>query len=260
MDKAYSALVSDDDCNGNGVTAIPKSTGETVSPPTGTNGYAAVPVQDDVVANNKPSVLTNHRSRNLSSPSDSNSISSSGSPPRQGSGSTERGRKRGGRRNAAGVPGRLMGADSPGREGFVPGPSSSRVEPLDGSAPTVADHSSSAESDNSAQGEGGFVYPQGENEAVFDDSERGGSLLGTARGSVQKNGEKEDQCFWTTPEGFRHILVTGVFLGLSYAIAMAVDDLGVLLEVRVFPTHSRCRSYPGILQFKSSLGVALVSL
>lgn len=43
--------------------------------------------------------------------------------------------------------------------------------------------------------------------------------------------EEEEAAFWTSPEGFRHVLVTGAFLGLSYAIAMAVGDLGVLLEV-----------------------------
>lgn len=41
-----------------------------------------------------------------------------------------------------------------------------------------------------------------------------------------------EKSFWSSAEGFRHTLVTGVFLVLSYAIAMAVNDLGVILEVR----------------------------
>lgn len=54
----------------------------------------------------------------------------------------------------------------------------------------------------------------------------------TGRGEKAGDGqEEEEEAFWTSPDGFRHVLVTGAFLGLSYAIAMAVGDLGVLLEV-----------------------------
>lgn len=38
--------------------------------------------------------------------------------------------------------------------------------------------------------------------------------------------------FWSSPEGARHIAVTAAILWLSYAIAMTVADLGLVLEVR----------------------------
>lgn len=51
--------------------------------------------------------------------------------------------------------------------------------------------------------------------------------------------EEEETAFWTSQEGFRHIVVTGVFLALSYTIAMAVNDLGVILEVGVLRERER---------------------
>ncbi|CAN0470934.1 unnamed protein product, partial [Hapterophycus canaliculatus] len=50
---------------------------------------------------------------------------------------------------------------------------------------------------------------------------------------------------------FRHVLVTGAFLALSYLIAMSLDDLGVLLEV-VGATGSTTIAFilPGLLYLK----------
>ena len=71
--------------------------------------------------------------------------------------------------------------------------------------------------------------------ARWSDVEEGAELLGEddiwTNAAVEEGGEKEKEAFWTSPDGFRHLLVTAVFLGLSYAIAMTLDDLGVLLEV-----------------------------
>lgn len=56
-----------------------------------------------------------------------------------------------------------------------------------------------------------------------------------ASGGVADERGGEEEAFWTSLAGFRHVCVTAMFLGLSYAIAMAVDDLGVLLEASFFP-------------------------
>lgn len=71
--------------------------------------------------------------------------------------------------------------------------------------------------------------------ARWSDVEEGAELLGEdgiwTNAAVEEGGDKEKESFWTSPDGFRHLLVTAVFLGLSYAIAMTLDDLGVILEV-----------------------------
>ncbi|CAN0365210.1 unnamed protein product, partial [Ascophyllum nodosum] len=70
--------------------------------------------------------------------------------------------------------------------------------------------------------------------ARWSDVEEGAELLGEdgiwTNAAVEEGGDKEKESFWTSPDGFRHLLVTAVFLGLSYAIAMTLDDLGVILE------------------------------
>lgn len=75
--------------------------------------------------------------------------------------------------------------------------------------------------------------------------------IGLVEKEQHQEGEKEDgESFWATTEGFRHVLVTGVFLGLSYVIAMSLDDLGVLLEVsgrnRALGCGLRCEAQIGV--------------
>lgn len=57
-----------------------------------------------------------------------------------------------------------------------------------------------------------------------------------SRGCSQNRSSQREEVkltsFWNTPEGARHIAVTAGILLLSYAIAMTVDDLGLVLEVR----------------------------
>lgn len=64
--------------------------------------------------------------------------------------------------------------------------------------------------------------------------------------------EQEDRAFWTSRDGFRHTLVTAVFLGLSYAIAISLDDLGVILEVGVrVDVGDVTKATPGFPSFSS---------
>ena len=71
--------------------------------------------------------------------------------------------------------------------------------------------------------------------ARWSDVEEEAELLGEdgiwTNAAVEERGDKEKESFWTSPDGFRHLLVTAVFLGLSYAIAMTLDEPGVILEV-----------------------------
>ncbi|CAN0348346.1 unnamed protein product [Ectocarpus fasciculatus] len=81
---------------------------------------------------------------------------------------------------------------------------------------------------------------------------RGRPFPGTVCSAGQAAGDGEEEAsFWTSPEGVRHIVVTGVFLALSYSIAMAVNDLGVILEV-VGATGSTTVAFvlPGLLYLK----------
>lgn len=70
--------------------------------------------------------------------------------------------------------------------------------------------------------------------ADIESAGRGRPFPRTVCSAGQAAGEAEGEAaFWTSPEGFRHIVVTAAFLALSYTIAMAVNDLGVILEVGV---------------------------
>ncbi|CAM9231757.1 unnamed protein product [Ectocarpus sp. 4 AP-2014] len=81
---------------------------------------------------------------------------------------------------------------------------------------------------------------------------RGRAFPRTVCSARQAAGEGEGEAaFWTSPDGFRHIVVTAAFLALSYTIAMAVNDLGVILEV-VGATGSTTVAFvlPGLLYLK----------
>lgn len=96
---------------------------------------------------------------------------------------------------------------------------------------------------SSARGAGGVVRKRdvsGEGEGETDQCKQ--QLL------YEKQRQEEGKAFWTSRDGFRHILVTAVFLGLSYAIAITLDDLGVILEVGV-PWRGCDDTNPGISRF-----------
>ncbi|CAN0134476.1 unnamed protein product [Ectocarpus sp. 8 AP-2014] len=88
--------------------------------------------------------------------------------------------------------------------------------------------------------------------ADIESAGRGRTFPRTVCSAGQAAGEGEGEtAFWTSPEGFRHIVVTAAFLALSYTIAMAVNDLGVILEV-VGATGSTTVAFvlPGLLYLK----------
>lgn len=173
----------------------------------------------------------------------SSSSSSNSSSPRDGRGGAplaggERGRRRvagGARRIGVGVD--TIGQESPERQAQR----EAELETLlSGAAPPVGRPDEAVVVDGSVSHGRGSLGEIGAGEwagsgTVDVESTDVAALSSTARGE-KAGGEEEDakdeeEAFWTTRDGFRHVLVTGAFLGLSYAIAMAVGDLGVLLEV-----------------------------
>lgn len=185
-----------------------------------------------------PDILSNTSSSSSSNSSSPRENSGLGGAP---SGGAERGRRRvagGARRIGVGVD--AVGQESPERQARQARREAELETLLSGAAPPVGRLDEAAGRSDGSGSEGrGMLGESGAGErassdAVDVESMDVSAFSSTDRGEKaggEEENEVEDEAFWTTRDGFRHVLVTGAFLGLSYAIAMAVGDLGALLEV-----------------------------
>lgn len=229
MKEAYSALATSDAEGGRQQgTQVASSVSLTPDSPLASGG-ASSRIHPDIVSNISSS---------------SSSSSSNGSSSGDGRAGASLGGERGRRRVVGG--GKRVGADIDGGRQESPQRQAQREAELEtllsDAAPPARQLGGDVGVDipgsnrrsgpgDSELGVSASAYPRASG-SIVDVESTDGAFSSAGRDEKADEEEQAEEAFWTSPEGFRHVLVTGAFLGLSYTIAMAVGDLGVLLEVR----------------------------